>query len=690
MKKCANAVIDHKVVVVVISLLLMVIGGIFFFAVPVNYNLTDYLPEKANSTIALNKMEKEFDQPIPNFNVMIEDVDIPEALHLKECIEAADYVRAVTWLDDLIDVTEPLDMQNQEEVETYYKDSCALFYVTVEDGKEQDAINAILESTGADCKFSGNAQEQAQAQSLAMGEGSKAIVILVPLMLVILILTTTSWIEPFLYLLAIGVAVLVNLGSNIFLGDVSFVTLAVAPILQMAVSLDYAIFLSHSFNEYRQEMDVREAMVMAIQDSGKSISASMMTTLFGFLALLFMNFKIGPDMGISLVKGVFLSFISVLIFLPALMLCCRKWIDKTAHRRIIPEFRSIGRGIMKIKVPVLILLVLIIIPSVLAQSKNEFFYGTESVVSSEDADLIEEKFGTINTIVLMVPRGDSTKETLLCERLQDTPHITSVVSYASMVSNKIPEQYLSTEITSQFYSDKFARIILYTDTENEGKEAFELVENVRTMAREYYESDVYTCGRSANLYDMKIYVESDNKKVNLITVISIYLILMLTFQNWLLPIPLILTIKCSIWINMAIPYFMGQSLCYIGYLVVSTVQMGATVDYAILLTDNYLKERSEKNKKQAIIGAMGETFGSILVSATILACAGACLGVISSNMIVSSLGNMVGKGAILSLILVMLLLPSLLLLLDPLISKTSLPIGLHRKREGTGYAEEKN
>ena len=284
MKRCANAVIEHKTIVVVISLLLMVIGGIFFFAVPVNYNLTDYLPEKANSTIALSKMEEEFDQPIPNLNVLIENVDVPEALHLKECIENADYVKAVTWLDDLMDLTEPLDIQNQEEVETYYKDECALFSVTVEDGKEQDAINAIRESTGKDCKFSGNSDELAQSQSMAMGEASKAILILIPLMLIILILTTNSWVEPFLYLLAIGVAVLVNLGSNIFLGDISFVTLAVAPILQMAVSLDYAVFLSHSFNEYRQEMDVKEAMVMAIQDSGRSISASMMTTLFGFLA----------------------------------------------------------------------------------------------------------------------------------------------------------------------------------------------------------------------------------------------------------------------------------------------------------------------------------------------------------------------------------------------------------------------
>lgn len=161
MKRCANAVIEHKTIVVVISLLLMVIGGIFFFAVPVNYNLTDYLPEKANSTIALSKMEEEFDQPIPNLNVLIENVDVPEALYLKECFENADYVKAVTWLDDLMDLTEPLDIQNQEEVETYYKDECALFSVTVEDGKEQDAINAIRESTGKDCKFSGNSDELA-------------------------------------------------------------------------------------------------------------------------------------------------------------------------------------------------------------------------------------------------------------------------------------------------------------------------------------------------------------------------------------------------------------------------------------------------------------------------------------------------------------------------------------------------
>lgn len=671
LNKITNVVINHRKAVVAVSVLLMLLGGVLFLAVPVNYNLTDYLPEKANSTIALGKMEEEFTQPMPNLNVMVEDVGIREALDIKEKIKAADYVDEVLWLDDVVNVAEPLEIQDQDEIETYYKDSDALFSVAVEEGKERDAIESIRDAAGT-CKISGNASEQAEAQSMAVTEAAKAIVLLLPLMLIILILTSTSWIEPFLYLLAIGAAVLVNLGSNIVLDEISFVTLAVAPILQMAVSLDYAIFLSHSYNEYRKRAEPKLAMKMAIHASGKSISASMLTTLFGFMALLFMNFKIGPDMGISLLKGVLLSFVSVLVFLPALILSCTKWIDKTSHKRILPEFKSAGKWAMKVKAPVFGILLILIVPSLLAQNKNEFFYGTSNVITEgSESYSIEEKFGNTNALVLMVPRGDSTKETMLCSELREEEHITSVVSYAAMVTNKIPVQFLDEDTVSQFYSDKYARIILYTDTQTEGTEAFSLVEKVRKTSDSYYPGEVLTCGQSANLYDMKTYVENDNRKVNLITLLSIYLVLAFTFQSWLIPIPLILTIKCSIWLNMAVPYFMGDSLCYIGYLVVSTVQMGATVDYAILLTDNYLTARRDMGKKAAMIKGTGNTFGSILISAMILALSGVCLSAISSNVIVKALGSMIGRGAILSLGLVVLLLPVLLLMIDAFIPKTT-------------------
>lgn len=665
-------VIQKRKGIIVLYSILMVIGIILFFLTSINYNMMDYLPQEANSTIAIEKMEEEFDQPIPNLNVMVEDVSLISAQEIKQRIKEADYVKEVIWLDDSLDLKKPLQIQPADEVEAYYKDNAALFMVTVEDGEEQAAIAAVKEAAGGECKISGTAADQADAQQMATQESVRSIILLVPVILLILIVATTSWVEPLLYLMTLGAAVLINLGSGFFMGEMSFVTLAAAPILQMAVSLDYAVFLSHSFSEHREKgLKATDAMRLAIRASGKSISASMLTTLFGFIALMFMKFRIGSDMGISLVKGVLLSFLCVMTLLPALLLAADKWIKKTKHRRFLPDFKGIGHKIMKVYIPIVILLMIVMVPSYLAQNNNEYFYGTgEEAQAGSDADAIEQVFGTTNSIVLLVPRGSSEKELLLCEELKEIPHITGVISYTTMVSNKIPTEYLDESIVSSFYSESYARIILSADCAYEGDKAFGMVEQVRSTADSYYPDEYYTCGQSANMYDMKEFVQEDNKVVNIITMVSIYVILMLMTKSWLMPLPLILTIKCSIWINMAIPYFSGESLSYLGYLIVSTVQMGATVDYAILLTDKYMEKRMKYDKMEAMKQTLGEIFSAIIISSATLTLAGLCLGITSSNSVVKILGTLVGRGAILALVLVMLMLPALLVLFDGIILRT--------------------
>lgn len=641
--------------------------------------MMDYLPEEANSTIALEVMEEEFDQPMPNLNVMVEDVSLSEAADIKSTLLTVEYVKDVIWLDDSIDIRYPLETQDSETVETYYKDGCALYQVAVEDGNERAAIAAIREALNDNCKVSGSAEDQASAQDMAVSEAVRSICFLVPVLIVILLLATESWIEPLFYLLTLGASVLINLGSGFFFGEMSFVTLAAAPILQMAVSLDYAVFLSHSFTEHQElGMKPAEAMRMALIQSKTSISASMLTTLFGFLALMFMKFRIGFDMGMSLVKGVLLSFICVMTFLPALLLCGNKLIEKTKHRRLIPSFTGIGSGILKLRIPVFLLLVIVIIPAFLGQQKNTFFYGNyASTPVDSEAYEIEQIFGVTNSIVILVPSGDSASELLLCEELDELDHITSIVSYVNMVSNKIPEQYLDEETVSAFYSDHYARIVLSTDLPSEGTEAFALVEEIRAITDSYYPDSYYTCGQSANMYDLMETVQSDNNTVNMITVGSIYLILLFMTKNWLTPLLLILTIKCSIWLNMCVPFFTGNSLSYLGYLIVSTVQMGATVDYAILLTDTYQGKRAALPKMQAMKETLGSVFQSILISAMTLALSGFCLNWASSNSVVQILGALIGRGAILAVLMVLLLLPLLLLIADGILPHTK----LHRRKK---------
>ena len=600
MRGLSDFINRHRKLIIVSFVIASAIGILLFFCTPVNYNMMDYLPNKANSTQALKVMQKEFDQPLPNLNVMIENVGLAEALDYKEKIASANYVKEVLWLDDTVDLDIPIEIQDTDTVETYYKDGNALYMVAVEDGKERDAIVAVKKALGGKCKFSGSAADQANSQELAVNEALKAIVLILPVTILILILVTESWIEPFFYLLNIGTPVLISLGTNIFMGEISFVTLAAAPVLQIAVSLDYAVFLSHSFSDYKQKgFQPAEAMKYAMSSSISSIGASMLTTLFGFVALLFMQFRIGADMGISLVKGILISFLCVMIFFPALLLQGNSLIEKTKHRPLIPSFKNIGKGIEKIRIPVTILLFLILIPAFLAQSHNQYFYGSsEKNEEGSDAWEIEQKFGTANTSVLMVKKGESNKETLLCNELKHVNHVTAVTSYATMVSNKIPETYLDDAVVDQFYSDDYARIIISADCAYEGTDSFTMVKDIKKIAQKYYPDSYYLCGQSANMYDIKEFSEKDNTVVTWITVISIYLILLLMTKNWFTPLLLILTIKCSIWLNMCIPYFSGNSLSYLGYLIVSTVQMGATIDYAILLTNTYNQNRGNMEKKE--------------------------------------------------------------------------------------------
>lgn len=683
MSKIADFVVKRKKVLVTMVLLLTVFFTICFFQVAINYNMTDYLPEHANSTVALNKLSEEFGEAVPNCDVLVKDVTVQEGMKIKADLEKIKGVENVSWLDDAIDIKQPLEIQDMDLIDDYYKNEDALFSVTIADGEEKATIERIENKLGKDVRMAGAAVEQADSQKLAVSETVKAIGVLAPLIILVLILATTSWAEPFLYLTAIGAAVMMNLGSELLRGEISYVTLAVAPILQMAVSLDYAVFLSSSFTKFRKtaENDA-QAMKLAMKNSVKSIAASALTTIFGFLALTLMDFKIGPDMGIALVKGVVLSFLSCMTFLPALLLLCKKLVDKTRHRKFLPDFSGAGKVAVKIRIPVFLIAAVVAVFCYLGQSKNQFTYGSGDAAGNKPAAVeIKKEFGESNIMVLMVPKNDRTKEKLLCEEIEQMNYVTNVISYVTQVGAEIPPEYLSDEITDKFYGENYARIIVYSNLPDESKESFSLVQNIRKMASKYCGEDVLSCGQSANLYDMKNTIENDNKIVNIITVLAIYLILAIMLKSWFLPILLILVIKMSIWVNMAIPFFTGSSLIYLGYLVVSTVQMGATIDYAILLSNHYMENRKNMPAKKAMSRTMTDTIPSVLISASILAIAGFALALVSSNEMVVALGILIGRGALLPLIMVNLCLPALLILFDTFIPFTTWKAGFFKKSE---------
>lgn len=638
--------------------------------------MTAYLPDNAPSTKAMDVMEEEFGEDVGNTRVMVQDVSLQEALSYKEEIEALAGVTDVMWLDDIVDLRIPIEMADNEIVEAYYKNEKALFTITLEEETEIEVTEAIYEIIGEDNALTGEAVDTAVSQQATGAETFNAAAILIPIIIIILILSTTSWIEPVFFLTAIGVSVLINMGTNIFIGEISFISQAVAPILQLAVSLDYAIFLLHSFNQHRKEIsDPKLAMKKAMKRSFVAITASAATTFFGFMALTFMNFEIGADLGLNLVKGILLSFLSVMVFLPALTVRFYSLIDKTKHRQFIPTKFNIGKPILKFRLPIVLIIALVIFPAFLAQSGTNFLYGMgdhpDTSRAGIDGAKVEEEFGKYTPMVLLVPRGDFVREDRLASDLEKLPDIQSVVSFTKTVGITIPDDFLEAKDQEQFFSENYSRLILNTEMEAESEAAFSLVEDVRKAAEKYYGEDYHATGENITLYDMKQIVEKDNTLVNILTVITIGLVLLVSFKSLSYPILLLLTIQTSVWINLSVPYFTGEALVYIGYLIISIVQLAATVDYAILFSEDYTNNRKEMPAIEAKSKTINEKTFSIIIPASILSSVGFILAFTSSDPIISSIGQLLGRGTLLAFSLVVLFLPALLVIFDSVLRKTT-------------------
>lgn len=678
-------ILRHRKAVVASFVAIALLCACMIPFVKTNYDMVDYLPPDAQSTHAVSIMEEDFSQSMPNANVLVNDVSLAQAQAVKDEIAAVDGVEMVLWLDDMVDLAQPVETLDAAAVDQYYRDGSALYQVSIADGEEGVVVPALRDLVDSYGEGNGVAGEAADNQAMMEGTTTQvalAVVLVVPIITLLLVLSTMSWLEPLLFFAAIGVSVLINMGTNAFLGSVSFITSSVSPILQLAVSLDYAIFLLHAFADHRKTVaTTEEAMARAMRQSVSTIAASAVTTLFGFMALSFMQFQIGADLGMNLVKGVVLSFISVTVFLPALTIMCTKALDKTTHRRFMPNFENVGRPLGAIRVPAMILAFALMVPAFLGQSNVAFTYLT----SEPDPELrygadyyaVEEAFGQQNAAVLLVPRGDVAAEAALSEEVAALDRVSSVMSYAHTVGAPVPSEYLSPAVVDQFYSDDWARIIAYVDAEVESEAAFSTVQTIQDLAAGYYD-ECYMAGQSANLYDMARIIEVDNVTVSLVAVIAIFLVVALTFRSLMLPICLVLAIEAGIWINLCIPYFSGDSLNFIGYLIINTVQLGATIDYGILLTSHYLRRRKEMPARQAVYKALGETVPSLIVSAGILASAGFALGITSSISVVCLLGFLLARGALISLVMVTCFLPALLVYLDGPIRLTTWKAGFFR------------
>ena len=699
MERYTQFLLKHKKLIIGVFVLAAVLCAVLSGLVGVNYNFADYLPDDAASTRALEVMDEEYSQSVPNMRVLVYEVSIPQALAYKEKIADVDGVEEVNWLDDAVDIYEPLELAEQKTVEDWYKDGNALFSVTVDEKKQDSVIPAVREIIGEENCMSGTAVTSVLAPVNTSVEVQQIMFLAVPIIFLILILTTNSWFEPVLFMITIGVAILINRGTNLMFGTVSFVTNAAGSVLQLAVSMDYSIFLLHRFSENREEgLPVEKAMIEAVKQSVGSILSSGLTTVTGFLALVLMRFKIGPDMGWVMSKAIVLSLVSVLCFLPALAISTYRLIDKTQHRTFVPKFDKFAGMVMKLRIPALVLVILILPVSFLGQMKNDFFYGGSQVYSTQatqmgrDMEAIDKMFGSSNPVVLMVPKGDMEKEIAMNEELKKLDCVTSVVSYVNSVGNAIPSSFLPSETVFRLYSAHYSRFVITMEAEEKDADWYEKVNDIRNIGEKYYGDKIQYAGDLVSTEDLKTTITQDNAKVNFLAIAFVFCILLVNFKSLSLPVILTLVIESSIWINLGIPYFRGQTLFYIGYLIISTVQLGATIDYAILFSDRYMDFRKTLPKKEAAFMTLRTCTISILTSAAVLTLAGVILGKVSTNGVLSQLGILIGRGAALSFVLVIFVLPTLLILFDGVIRRTTLHCDFFRKEKEmaeTGKAADK-
>ena len=644
------------------------------FFVNVNYDLTEYLPDDAESSIGIDVMEQEFGYP-GTARVMIKDVSLYEAKQYKDKLEAVDGVDQVLWCDSAVNIYSGEDFIDEEEIRDYYKDGCAVMDVTFVESDDSDrtsrAIDEMEKITGEKGRFTGMAVQNKSLESTMEKEMSRILVVAVVMILTVLCITTSAWTEPILFLFVMGVAVLLNKGTNIFIGTISFMTDNVAIILQLATSMDYAIFLLDAFSRERENgVSDEEAIVTAIEEAINSIFASSLTTVVGFLALVFMKFTIGFDLGLVLAKGIVFSLLTVVFFMPAMILKFAKWNDTTRHRSSLPPFQKFSRRAYHMRYVTLAVMLLLTPFAYVAQGMNDYLYGNSSVGAAEGTAVYEsneeitEIFGRSNMLLALYPNTSPVTEAALTEDIEALPYVKSVTSMANTLPDGVPEEFLPESMTEQLHTEDACRMLIYIRTKEESDLAFQCTDEIRGILESYYPEGSYLVGQTPSTQDIKTTITADNIKVNALSLAGVFLVVMASFRSLIIPVVVMIPIEVAIFYNMAVPYLTGDSLVYMGYIIVSSIQLGATVDYSILLTNNYQKARRTMTKSEACMTAIARSCPSILTSGSIITLAGYIVHFISTTAAIGDLGHLIGRGGLFSMILVLTALPALLAMAD--------------------------
>ena len=678
-----------------VFIVMVLISAVMAPFVEVNYDLTEYLPDSVESRQGLNIMEDTFGYP-GTARVMIKDVTLYEAKAYKDRLEKVDGVDRILWLDTGTNVFSGEGFIDYTSIDQYYKDDCAVMDVIFEEGdtskKTSAAIDDMKEITGEKGCYVGMAVQDKSVAKNVRSEMQMILVIGVFMIFLVLCLTTNSWVEPFLYLTVMGVAVVINKGTNLFLGEISFLTNSVSAVLQLAVSMDYSIFLIHAFTRYKKAgMGQTEALRAAIDEALNSIFASSLTTIVGFIVLVFMRFSIGYDMGIVLAKGIVCSLLTVVLFMPAMIIRLAGWMERTAHRPFLPEFDRLSRGIYRVRYLVLAIVAVLVLPAYTAQGMNSYMYGNDAVGAGEGTEVyadeqeIDRIFGRSNMMMALVPSGDNVREREFSQELSDLPYTKTVMSLSQTLPEGVPESFLPESVTGLLHDESgWSRILIYVRSKGESEAAFRYADEISAIMKEYYPGESYLVGATPSTQDIKATITEDYSRVNTLSLIGVFVVVMFSFKSILIPLIAMIPIEVAIFINMAVPYIAGETMIFMGYIIVSSIQLGATVDYAILTTNNYIACRKTMEKEAAAVETLKRSIPSILTSGSILTIVGYILYHISSIAAIGDMGHLIGRGAILSMLLVCTFMPALLVLGDRVLMNNEVEMirqYLKRRRE---------
>lgn len=678
-----DLIINHRKLIEKIFTVLVLLSLICAPMVGINYDLTKYLPDSSPSAQALDIMEDEFTYPGMG-RVMLKDVTLYEAKNIKDRIADVDGVDMVMWADLTTNIYGSSEFIDYDDIDDYYHEDNQTAYMDIvfkdKDSSTQThkAIRQIEQIVGDHGLVAGSATSDTNLGPTINKEVARVMVLAVIIIYIILTITTTSWFEPVMFLSILGIAIVINMGTNIFLGEISFLSNAVGAVLQLACSMDYSIFLLHAFTQERaQGIEPEQAMANAWRSAFSSVFASGMTTIVGFAAMCLMNFGIGPDMGIVLAKGIAISLATVLLLMPALILRFQDIVAKTKHRPFIPtQSRGIGNFAFRIRRPLFIAVLLIIIPCYVAQGMANFSYGNEAVANSPGTPVYEAEqqmnaeFGKSNMMIALVPLDSNLTEKQMTDEIDDLPYVKYALSLSSVLPEGIPEDFLPENITSIMHSEHWARVIINVRSSGESEDAFHFADSIRTIVNRYYPGETtYLVGVTPSTQDIKSIIVPDYNRVNIVSLLGVALVVALTYKALILPLVVLIPIECAIFINTALPYIYGQRTMYLGFIIVGCIQLGATVDYSILMTGNYLDARTQGDKKEAVIRAVSTSAESVMTSGMIVMTVAYGLYFMTSVEAISSLGRLIGRGAFISVIMVLFFLPMCLMIFDRFIVK---------------------